>query len=85
MYDYLVGEYIKKININDIINYGLKNNITISSNDAVILLDYAKKHYKTFMYGDPTNLLKELKKKLASDTYKEAYKLYIINKSKYLK
>ena len=85
MYDYLVNEYIKRINENDIKNYGIKNGIIISNDDASTLLIYAKKHYKTFMYGDPTSLLKELKNKLEPNTYKEAYKLYIINKNKYLK
>lgn len=84
MYDYLISEYIKKLTINDIINYGLKNNIVIKENDANTLLIYAKKHYKTFIHGDPTDLIKELKKKLEPNTYKEAYKLYIINKNKYL-
>lgn len=85
MYDYLVGEYIKKLNINDIINFGLKNNVVISQNDANTLLIYAKKYYKTFMYGDPTDLIKELKKKLEPNTYKEAYRLYIVNKNKYIR
>ena len=85
MYDFLISEYIKKMNINDIINYGQKNNINISFNDANTLLEYAKKHYKTFMYDDPTPLLKELKKKLEPNTYKEAYRLYIINKNKYMR
>ena len=84
MYEFLINEYIKKMTINDIINYGLKENIKISDNDAYILLEYAKKHYKTFIHGDPTSLLKELKRKLEPNTYKEAYRLYIINKNKYL-
>ena len=85
MYDFLISEYIKKMNINDIINYGQKNNINISFNDANTLLEYAKKHYKTFIYDNPTFLLKELKKKLEPNTYKEAYRLYIINKNKYMR
>lgn len=85
MYEYLIGEYIKNMTVNDIIKYGLKENIKISENDAQTLLEYGKKYYKTFLSGDPTNLIKELKKKLEPNTYKEAYRLYIINKNKYLK
>ena len=84
MYDFLVSEYIKRLTINDIISYGLKNNVKVSERDANTLLVYAKCHYKTFLHGDPTNLIKELKAKLEPNTYKEAYKLYLINKSKYL-
>lgn len=85
MYDYLISEYVKNMTITDIINYGLKNNIGISKNDAETLLFYIKKYYKTFVDGDPTTILKELKKKLDNNTYQEVYKLYLINKNKYLK
>ena len=85
MYEYLIGEYIKKITINDILDYANKNNLTISENDAIIIYSYAKKYYKDFISGDPTNILKEIKSKINPITYKQAYKLYIENKMKYLK
>ena len=85
MYEYLIGEYIKKMSIDDIISYAKKNNIIIDYSDAVILHSYAKRHYKEFISGDPSNILKEIKSKINPDTYKQAYKLYIENKMKYLK
>ncbi len=85
MHAYLIGEYLKKITINDIIDYCQKENITISKTDAIILLSYAKKYYKDFINGDPTEILKEIKTKINPETYKAAYKLYIENKIKYLK
>ena len=85
MYDYLIGEYIKKLSINDILNYAKKNGLTISENDAIILHSYAKKYYKEFIDGNPCEILKEIKSKINPITYKEAYKLYIENKMKYLK
>jgi len=85
MYEYLIGEYIKKMTINDILDYAKKNNITISENDAIILHSYAKKYYKDFINGNPDNILKEIKSKINPETYKQAYKLYIENKMKYLK
>ncbi len=84
MYNYLIGEYIQKLTIKDIIDYANKNNIKISDNDAIILKSYAKKYYKVFIEGDPENILKEIKSKINIDTYKELYKLYITNKIKYL-
>ena len=85
MYEYIIGEYIKKLNIKDILEYAKKNNLTINENDAIILHSYAKKYYKEFINGDPTPILKEIKTKISPETYKEAYKLYIENKIKYLK
>ena len=84
MNEYIIGEYIKKLNLNDILDYAKKNNINISENDAVILLSYAKKYYKEFINGNPSNILKEIKSKINPTTYKEVYKLYIENKMKYL-
>ena len=38
MYEYLISQYVKKISVTDIINFGIKNNIEVSTNDAKILL-----------------------------------------------
>ena len=83
MKDYIIKEYINKLSINDIITYGKKNNITISIVDANTLLFYAKNYLDIFLHGNPDNLIFELKEKLEPNTFKEAYKLYIINKLKY--
>lgn len=85
MYEYLIGEYIKKMTITDILDYAKKNNYQISECDAVILLSYAKKYYKEFISGNPNAILKEIKSKINPETYKLAYKLYIEAKIKYLK
>lgn len=83
MYEYLVGEYLKNMTIDEVIKYGIENNIIINEHDANILLTYANRYYKVFMNGDPTDILKEIKKKIDPETYKEAYKLYINYKNKY--
>lgn len=85
MNEYIIGEYIKKLNLNDILDYAKKKNITISECDAIILLSYAKKYYKEFINNNPTDILNEIKNKINPTTYKEVYKLYIENKMKYLK
>ena len=85
MKEYLIDEYIKKMSIDDIINFSKKKNIEIPYSDAMILFSYAKKYYKNFINGNPTTIIKELKEKLSSHTFKEAYKLYLEAKIKYLK
>ena len=84
MQEYLIREYLKKINVDDIIDYAKKNNYNITYSDATILLSYAKKYYHEFISGDPTSILKEIKSKINPDTYKIAYKMYIEAKLKYL-
>ena len=83
--EYLINEYIKKLEVNDIKEFAKKKNITISDTDAVILYTYAKKYYQEFINGNPVNIIKELKDKLSPNTFKEAYKLYLEYKIKYLK
>lgn len=77
MNEYIISEYIKKLTTDDIINYGKKKNFNIPLSDAIILLSYAKKYYKDFLNNNEKDIIKELKNKLSSNTYKEAYKLYI--------
>ena len=84
MSEYIIGEYIKKLNVSDILDYAKTKNITISECDAIILLSYAKKYYKEFINGNDNDILKEIRNKININTYKEVYKLYIENKMKYL-
>ena len=85
MYELIISEYIKKMNINDILSYAKKNGINLSECDAIILLSYAKKYYKDLLSGNDEKIIHELKDKLNPNTFKEAYKLYIEAKMKYLK
>ena len=82
--EYLIKEYIKKLTINDIKTFAKKKNINISDYDSLILLDYAKNHYNDFLNGNDTKLINELKNKLSPNIFKEAYKLYLEYKIKYL-
>ena len=85
MQEYLISEYIKKMNIEDIINFAKKRDIDLSYSEAMILYTYAKNHYQDFIKGNAESIIKELKKKLSPNTFKEAYKLYLEAKIKYLK
>ena len=85
MQNYLISEYIKKMSLNDIKNFAIKKNISINDTDAIILYTYAKNNYQDFLNGNDTKLIKELKEKLSPNCFKEAYKLYLEYKIKYLK
>ncbi len=82
--EYLIKEYIKKLTVDDIKNFANKKNINISNSEALILFTFAKEHYQEFIDGKDNLLIKELKNKLSSNTFKEAYKLYLEYKIKYL-
>ena len=73
--EFLIDEYIKKMNIQDIINYANKKGINIPYSDAMIIYSY-KDYYQEFIKGNTEKIIKELKEKLSPNTFKEAYKLY---------
>jgi len=83
--NYLISEYIKKLTIDDIKNYAKKKRINIEETDLIILYTYAKKYYQDFLNGNDEKLIKELKQKLSPNVFKEAYKLYLEYKIKYLR
>lgn len=84
MHEYIIGEYIRKMKVKDLLDYAKKNNLNLSEYDAIILLSYAKKYYKELINGDASCILKEIKEKINPETYKIAYKMYIEAKMKYL-
>ena len=84
MYEYLIGEYVKKVSVNDIINFGIKNNIQVSIDDAKTLQHYVVNNYKELISSNPNNILKEIKRKIDPITYDKAYKLFIMYRNKYL-
>ena len=83
--EYLIKEYIKKLEVNDIKKFAKKNNINITDTDAIILYTYAKKYYQEIINGNDKEIISEIKEKLSSNTFKECYKLYLEYKIKYLK
>ena len=84
MNEYLIKEYIKKLEIDDIKKFAKKKNISITDTDAIILYTYTKNHYQEILDGNDKLVIKELRNKLNSNTFKEAYKLYLEYKIKYL-
>ncbi len=83
--EYLIKEYIKKLTLDDIKIFANKKGLSITDNEALIIYTYAKNNYEEFLNGNDDKLIKELKDKLSSNTFKEAYKLYLEYKIKYLK
>ena len=71
MNDFILKSYVDKLSINHIKEYAKKNNIVLKNNEDEIIYDY-----KEFYYGEPKNLLDELKSKLSCPTYEKLEELY---------
>lgn len=83
MYKSIIKNYIKKLNVEDVLNFSLKNNINLSEVEANIILNYIKQDYETIIYGDPKNIFDELKTKLDKENYIKIINIYYEFKEKY--
>jgi hypothetical protein len=80
--DYLLQIYIEKISKDDINNFAIKQGVTLEEYELNIIYDYLKEYWRTFYYGNPKELLEELKGKLKGETYSKIETLYIQAKEK---
>lgn len=82
MNDFLIKEYIERLNKEDIKTFATNNGITLNDEEVDVLYVYAKDHWRTFYYGNPKELLEKLKNKLSNETYTKLELLYQILKNK---
>ena len=76
MKDFLIENYISKLTFEDILNYAVKEGITLTNEEIKIVDNYLKKNWRTLLYGNPKGILDELKFKLAKDSYQKIETLY---------
>lgn len=81
----LIKNYIANLSIEDIKKFAKIKNINISESDALILYTYAKNNYQDLISGNDKLIIKELKEKINSNTFKDIYKIYLEYKIKYLR
>ncbi len=83
MYNYIIEKYISKLTIDQIIDYGNKNNIYLNINEANIIIEYIKNYWKELMYGNPTKIFNKLKDEITKENYEKIENLYYIMREKY--
>ena len=59
---YLIEEYVNRLTLKDIENFALKQGIVLDKDELNIIYTYIKKNYKTIIYGNPKDILLEIKK-----------------------
>lgn len=77
MSDFLIQIYIDRLSKDDITSFAKNKGITLDDDEIDIIYDYLKHHWRTFYYGNPKELLEELKGKLSADAYNKIEALYI--------
>lgn len=82
MNEFLIKEYINRMTIDDIKNFSNKKGIELDDKETCILFEYIKKYWRTILYGNPKNILNDIKEKVSENTYNKIEKLYIEFKEK---
>jgi len=79
---YLIEDYVKRLNIGDVERFALKQGIILDKEELTIVYDYIKREYKTLIYGNPKDILLDIKEKVKPITYTKIENLYIKFKDK---
>ena len=79
---YLIEEYVNRMKKEDINNFALKQGIILDDNELNIIYNYIKDNYKTILYGNPKEILLEIKEKVKPLTYSKIENLYMKFKDK---
>lgn len=75
MNKYIIMEYIRKLNRNDIINFANKQGITLSNDEVETIYYYIKHEYKRILNKDES-ILVEAREKLNSNAYNYIKDMY---------
>lgn len=73
---YLIQEYINRLTKSDIERFSLKQGIVLDKEELDIVYNYIKSNYKTIIYGNPKDILLEIKEKVSPLTYNKIENLY---------
>lgn len=72
---YIIMEYIKKLNRNDIINFANKQGISLDSDEVETIYHYIKHEYNRIINNDES-VLEEAREKLNSKAYNYIKDMY---------
>lgn len=76
MNNYIIYQYIKKIQKEDINKFALKQGIQLDNNELDIIYYYIKNEYKNFLNGNQKSILEDIKNKVKPTTYNKIESLY---------
>ena len=79
---YLIEDYVKRLNIGDVEKFALKQGIVLDKEELSIVYEYIRKNYRTFIYGNPKDILIEIKGRVKPLTYTKIENLYMKFKDK---
>lgn len=82
--DKLVQEYVNRMNKEDVNRFAVSNGITLNDSELDLIYQHIKNNWRTIMYGNPREILDDLKQNLSPDSYQKVEGLYSYFKNRYL-
>lgn len=79
---YLIEEYVNRMRKEDVNKFALRQGIILNEEELDTIFSYIKNNYKTILYGNPKEILLEIKEKVSSLTYNKIENLYMKFKDK---
>ena len=83
MNQYIIRNYIMKLNKEHIYNFALKQNVTLTNNECKLILTTIQNEWYELLYGDASKIFNSVKDKFNHNTYNTMIKLYNEYKTKY--
>jgi len=84
MYDYLINEYVKKLTLNEIDNFACKQGIELNDEELELIYKTIKNHWRTFVHGNPREILDDIKTRVRPITYNKIENMYVDAKRRFL-
>ena len=70
-----ITEYIKKLTKEDILRYGIKQNIVLTKDELDIIYNYIKNRYQD-IFDNPIKVINEIKGNIRDNVYNKILELY---------
>lgn len=83
MKEKLINEYINRLTIDDISAFATKNGVSLNEEELNIIYNHAKNNWRTIVFGNPREILDDLKNKINPFSYQKIESLYVYFKNKY--
>ena len=83
MQDFIISNYISKLDKNNITYFALKNDIRLIDNELDYVYKTIKNDYKILLSNNYESVFNESRNKLSSENYDKLYKLYLVYRKMY--
>ncbi len=83
MQEFIISNYISKLDKKSIISFALKNDIRLNDSELDYIYKTIKNDYKVLLSNNYESIFNEARNKLSLKNYDKIYKLYLIYRNMY--